>query len=266
MKKKLSIKLLSIIGISCLMACQQEDIQPNDPPTDPNNPSQSHLNPNLTYGSVTDIEGNTYATIQIGTQTWMAENLRTSKYCNGEDITNVISSGQWSQITGEDYGGLSTPAQSSHNNDSQFDYPYGKLYNWFTVDDARNICPCGWHVPSIEEWIELVDFLGNFSISGDKMKSQATGHWMLDQVTGDNSSGFSALPNGWRISGTGQFYINNVSAFYWSSSIYDNINNILSPKTIQIYANNNEGVLGADPFDPKGQAPGNGLAIRCIKD
>lgn len=268
MKNKAFIYFLSLAIVTVLLSCQPEDIPP---PNDPNNQLPSHLNQDLTYGSVTDASGNSYATIQIGAQTWMAENLRTGKYCNGQDITNITASSQWSQITGEDFGGLSTPAFSSYNNNPQNDYPYGRLYNWFAVDDSRNICPCGWHVPSIEEWITLVNFLGHFSYSGEKMKSQATGHWAgnLGNVTGDNSSGFSALPNSWRITGTGQFYIHNASAFYWSSSQHE-LNNLLLSKTIQIYGDINmtpePGVLGADATDPKWQAPGNGLAIRCIKD
>jgi hypothetical protein len=102
------------------------------------------LNPALTYGSVTDIDGNTYATIQIGTQVWMAENLRTTRYRNGDPIPNVTDKWKW--------GGLSRGAWCHYENDPKYEVPYGKLYNWHTVSDARKMCPTGWHVPYEAEW------------------------------------------------------------------------------------------------------------------
>jgi hypothetical protein len=101
-------------------------------------------NSNLTYGSLTDQEGNVYKTIVIGNQEWMAENLNTSIYRNGEPIENVVDSSQWTT--------LSTGIWCYYNYDSQFECPYGKLYNWYAVADPRNVCPTGWHVPSDAEF------------------------------------------------------------------------------------------------------------------
>ena len=104
------------------------------------------------YGSVTDIDGNTYRTIVIGEQEWMAENLMVEHYANGDWIPNVTNDAQW--------GNLSTGAWCYYNNDPQFECPYGKLYNWYTVADPRNVCPTGWHVPTDAEYTILTNYLG----------------------------------------------------------------------------------------------------------
>jgi hypothetical protein len=101
------------------------------------------FNPNLTYGSLIDIDGNEYKTISIGTQTWMAENLKTTKYRNGDPIPNVTDDTEW--------GKLSTGAYCDYDNIPDNSAIYGKLYNWYAVDDSRNIAPTGWHVPTDKE-------------------------------------------------------------------------------------------------------------------
>jgi uncharacterized protein (TIGR02145 family) len=180
-------------------------------------PTSDYLNPNLTYGSVTDLDGNSYATIQIGTQTWMAENLRTTKYCNGDPIPNVTDGDEWSNLT--------TGAWSHYNNNTQYEIPYGKLYNWYAVEDSRNVCPCGWHVPTDEEWITLIGYLdisadvnliGIQSVTaGGKMKSSGTQYWQTPNTGATNESGFSGLPSGIRVGG-----FSNVGRLgrWWSSS------------------------------------------------
>ena len=123
-------------------------------------------NPNLTYGNMTDQEGNVYKTIIIGSQEWMAENLKTSVYRNGNAIDNIIDDNQWSSLT--------SGAWASCINDSQYDCPYGKLYNWFAVADSRYLCPTGWHVPTDDEWTTLTDYLGGEEVAGGKMKTTGT--------------------------------------------------------------------------------------------
>lgn len=155
----------------------------------------SHLNPNLTYGSVTDIEGNEYATIVIGTQEWMAENLRTTRYSNGQAIPYA----NWNQ-----WGSLNTGAWAYYDDDSQYAYPFGKLYNWYAVADPRNVCPTGWHVPTDAEWDTLVGYLDpsfvpgpidiQSSTAGGKMKSIGTQYWNSPNTGATNESGFSGLP------------------------------------------------------------------------
>jgi uncharacterized protein (TIGR02145 family) len=175
------------------------------------------LNPNLTYGSITDQDGNTYATIVIGTQEWMAENLRTTTFANGDPIPNVTSATQWQNLT--------TGAWVHYNNDSQYENPYGKLYNWYTVADPRNVCPTGWHVPTDAEWSSFINYLdpnadgGNNipNTAGGKMKSTGTQYWQSPNTDATNESGFSGLPGGYRF-GNGAFSSIGSNGGWWSST------------------------------------------------
>lgn len=166
-----------------------------------NNP---YLNPNLTYGSITDIDGNKYATIKIGNQTWMAENLKTTRYNDGTAITNIKEISEWKNNPGEG-------AWVSYNNDTANDIVYGKLYNWYAVNTGK-LCPNGWHIPTNSEWTELSDYLGNKA--GTKMKS--TAGWD-NNGNGDNSSGFSGLPGGSR-DDSGTFGDFGKYGLFWSST------------------------------------------------
>jgi len=213
------------------------------------------LNPNLTYGSMTDQDGNTYATIVIGTQEWMAENLRTTSYANGDPIPNITNNTQWSNLT--------TGAWSHYNNDSQYENPYGKLYNWYTVVDTRNVCPTGWHVPSDAEWTVLSDYLGGENVAGGKMKSTGTQdwfdskdspYWQYPNTDATNESGFSGLPGGFRYY-LGSFYFIGGSGYWWSSTEYDTY----SAWYRYLYYFN--GDVGRD-YGTKGS----GFSVRCLRD
>jgi uncharacterized protein (TIGR02145 family) len=164
-------------------------------------------------GSVPDIDGNTYQTVQIGTQCWTQSNLKVSKYRNGDNIPTGLDNSQWSST--------STGAYAIYNNDPVNDGLYGKLYNWYAVNDTRGICPTGWHVPSDAEWTTLTDFLGGTSAAGGKMKSTATqptpGGWNSPNTGATNSSGFTGLPGGYRDSG-GAFFDLGYVGVWWSSS------------------------------------------------
>ncbi len=174
-------------------------------------------NPNLTYGSMTDQEGNAYKTITIGTQEWMAENLNTSIYRNGEPITNVSDAIEWQ--------GLITGAWCYYNNDSAYSCPHGKLYNWYTCVDGRQLCPSGWHVPSYAEWNVLTSYLWGLDIAGGRMKTigdveQGTGLWSMENEGGNNSSGFSGTPSG-GLRSNGAYSVFErfgESGIWWSSS------------------------------------------------
>jgi uncharacterized protein (TIGR02145 family) len=177
-----------------------------------------HLNPNLTYGSVTDQNGNTYATIVIGTQEWMAENLRTTTYANGDPIPNVTDSTEWTQLT--------TGAWAHYDNNSSYNYPYGKLYNGYAVADPRNVCPTNWHVPTDAEWSALVNYLdpangsnGEYSTTaGGMMKSTGTQYWPAPNTGATNESGFSGLPGGGRYNLGGPFNALGYGGGWWSAS------------------------------------------------
>ena len=204
-------------------------------------------NPNLTYGSMTDQDGNVYKTIVIGTQEWMAENLKASHYRNGDLIPVVTGPNTWA--------GLSTGATCWYNNDSAtYNCPYGKLYNWYTTVDARNLCPTGWHVPTDAEWTILGTFLGGDAIAGVKMKSTGTQYWNSPNSAADNSSGFSGLPGGNRYS-NGAYYDVGYGGSWWSSSqdaTADAWYRLLSYYYGYLYRNFNY--------------MRNGFSVRCLRD
>jgi uncharacterized protein (TIGR02145 family) len=172
-------------------------------------------NPTKTYGSMTDQQGNVYKTIIIGTQEWMAENLKTSIYRNGESIVTNLTDSEWQNTINTQIG-----AWAFYNNDSQYDCPYGKLYNWYSVTDPRNVCPTGWHVPTDGEWATLKNYLGEDSIAGGKMKSTGFQYWMSPNQEAANESGFSGLPGGNRFY-LGTYIAIGVAGYWWSSSEAD---------------------------------------------
>ena len=162
--------------------------------------------------TVTDIDGNVYQTIIIGEQEWMMENLKVTHYRDGTAIPTGHSNSDWSN--------LSTGAYAVYNDDESNADTYGYLYNWYAVDDSRNIAPEGWHVPTDDEWQILVDYLGGSSVAGGKMKETGTEHWNSPNTGATNESGFTALPGGYRGSG---YYggMGNYGGYFWSSTGYD---------------------------------------------
>jgi uncharacterized protein (TIGR02145 family) len=212
---------------------------------------ETHLNSNLTYGETTDIDGNVYKTIQIGTVTWMAENLRTTKYCNGNLIPNVTNENNWLIA-----GNSKSPAWAHYDNDDRNDYPYGKLYNWYTISDSRNICPCDWKVPSLEEWKLMINNLG--SKAGGKMKTTAVGFWNNPNLGATNESGFSGLPSGttWL---NGEFRLKGEGAAFWvNTDIGGNF-----AETITLWFDT--GDVGGGGSVGYGTEKEQGLAVRCIR-
>lgn len=148
---------------------------------------------------VTDIDGNQYSTFVLGNREWMAENLRTSSYSNGDAITNEPDINLYYQLTSE--------AWCWYGNDGQNDTPHGKLYNWHVVNDSRGVCPIGWHVPTDSEWLTLItsidpntDVNAGFTISevaGGKMKTTGS-EWLSPNDGATNESCFTAYPSGIR--------------------------------------------------------------------
>jgi len=166
-------------------------------------------------GTVTDIDGNIYQTVKIGDQWWMAENLKVTHYRNGDAIYNITDDTEWSNLT--------TGAYCEYNNNSSNVDTYGRLYNWYSVNDGRNIAPEGWHVPSDEEWHILFNYLGGLSIAGGKLKETGTDHWENPNLGANNESHFSSLPAGYRDTG-GEYTALGYRTHYWSSTDY-NTNN-----------------------------------------
>jgi uncharacterized protein (TIGR02145 family) len=137
--------------------------------------------------TLTDADGNAYTTVTIGTQVWMAENLKTTKYNNGSAIPNVTDGPTWWNLT--------THAYCWYDNNISYKTPYGALYNWFTVEKG-NLCPAGWHVPTTDDWEVLSDFLGGELIAGGKLKEAGTTHWISPNTGATNETGFTAVPGG----------------------------------------------------------------------
>ena len=177
--------------------------------TDDNNPSPA---PN----TVTDIDGNVYHTLAIGTQVWMVENLKTTRLNDGISIPLITDNTAWSK--------LSTPGYCWYNNDAAaYKKIYGALYNWHVVNTEK-LAPTGWHVPTDAEWAILSAYLGGDLIAGGKMKSAGTieagtGLWYSPNSGATNESWFTAFPSGTRV-GSGPFDLMGRYGFWWSSSDY----------------------------------------------
>ena len=171
--------------------------------------------------TATDIDGNIYQTVTIGTQVWMAENLKVTHFRNGEAIPNVTDSTEWRNLT--------TGAYCNYANDIINVDTYGRLYNWYAIHDNRGIAPEGWHVPSDEEWKQLELYLGmsqadadttgyRGTTEGGKLKEAGTVHWRSPNTDATNECGFTALPGGHRTNSPGQFASLGDYAGYWTAS------------------------------------------------
>ena len=158
---------------------------------------------------INDTDGNVYGkTVTIGTQTWMAENLKTTKYSNGDTIGTTTL----------DISGESAPKyQWAYNGDEKMVDIYGRLYTWYAVTDSRNVCPEGWHVPTDDDWTTLITFLGGEDLAGGKLKDAGTTHWLTPNADATNETNFTALPGGYRYITATFTYLGN-RGFWWSST------------------------------------------------
>jgi uncharacterized protein (TIGR02145 family) len=209
-------------------------------------PTQSQTLDFIFTGCV-DADNNSYPVIQIGTQLWMAENLKTTRYRNGDIIPDIISNAAWANLL--------TGAYCWYNNDSSANAPvYGALYNWYAINDSRNIAPAGWHVASDSEWTILSDWLGGSDFAGGKLKDKCSTLWNDPNTGATNETGYTALPGGYRFL-NGTFDENRNWAVWWcstSSSSYE-------APTRAAFKDGED--LGRDLSNKK-----DGFAIRCIKD
>ena len=221
------------------------------------------LNPNLTYGTMTDIDGNTYHTITIGTQTWMAENLSVSKYRNGESIPNETDNTKWKA--------LKTGAFCNYTNNIEANSiaKFGRLYNFYAVTDTRNLAPAGWHIATESEWKTIENYLGtNLGISSTIAQALGTTiDWPESTTLGaigcldpntfqsiNNSSGFCALPSGIR-SDNGSFgYVGAFSA-WWTATQNNDATSWY--RSLNYYGT----TLGSNTYNKH-----YGLSVRCVKD
>ena len=209
-------------------------------------------------GTVSDAEGNEYTTVKIGDQWWMAENLRTSQYNNGNVIPTGFSNIDW------EYAAVG--AYSIYNNSTDHDSTYGKLYNWKAVTDSRGICPVGWRIPSDEDWKTLEMHLGmtadqanaggwRGTDEGGKLKVVGTEFWNEPNTGATNDSGFSALPGGARTY-LGEYIFLNEWAYFWSSTYqtenYSSWYRVLAYNEARVFRFYNQ--------------QNTGMSVRCMKD
>ncbi len=193
MKKLITL----ILGITLVYSCSSSS-DGNSNSTDLNIPGPD----------VMDIEGNLYQTVINCNQTWTKSNLNVSKYRNGDVIPQVTDFQQWKNLT--------TGAWCYFDNDPANGAIYGKLYNWYAVNDPRGLAPAGYHIPSVVEWTTLKTCLGGENVAGGKMKATGTTLWLSPNTAATNSSGFTGLPLG-RRGGDGGFSSFSRQGIWWSS-------------------------------------------------
>jgi uncharacterized protein (TIGR02145 family) len=194
-KTKIHSYLFAIMGLLLLLSlsCNKKNDEADPPPS----------------GTVKDADGNVYHTVTIGTQVWMVENLKTTKYNDGTPIPHVVSDEDWDRLL--------TPGYCWYNNDTTYKNTYGALYNWFAVNTGK-LAPTGWHVATDQEWTTLTNYLGGETVAGGKMKSTGTTLWKSPNQGATNTIGFTAVPGGFRSGGGGQFGAKGESGIWWSSS------------------------------------------------
>ncbi|HMQ74979.1 MAG TPA: fibrobacter succinogenes major paralogous domain-containing protein [Flavobacteriales bacterium] len=206
--------------------------------------------------SMTDIDGNTYGTVQIGSQCWMAENLRTATYRDGSSIPNVTDNTAWTQ--------LNSGAWCNHGNNAANDDIYGKLYNWYTVVDPSGLCPQGWHVPTDAEWQQLEAALGMPIIELDSIGPRGSGVGTLLKAStfydihppgGTNETGFTGTGGGWRLDGTGIFVSLGYHGFWWTDTAIDPDLSWFRSLSVTYTA------VGRDSWSKR-----LGFSVRCVRD
>lgn len=183
--------------------------------------------PSWECGDLLTYQGHGYLTVQVGGQCWFAENLVAVEYANGEEIPSTLTDSQWNHanqgattIYGED-AGCNDYSPDIDSCDPQVALEeYGRLYNWYAVDDERGLCPAGWHVPSESEWYELVSQWGGYSVAGETLKS--TYGWSYSGQ-GTNTSGFNGMPGGKRQDGSGYFSSAGDKGTWWTSTPYSSL-------------------------------------------
>lgn len=196
-----------------------------------------------------DIDGNVYSVIKIGSQCWMKENLKTTKFSDGVPIT--FQPWSWFQA--------SEPLYTYYNDNPSYETDYGLLYNYYAMIDSRNLCPLGWHIPNIDEYQTLIDYLGGADIAGSKMRETGNSHWTYSSIVASNISGFTALPSGVLCSTYGGTNYSNIGqAGYWWSSY--NVSNNIS----WLLLHNSSEKAYLDTVSLSGVMYG--LSVRCIKD
>jgi uncharacterized protein (TIGR02145 family) len=191
-----------------------------------------------------------FETVKIGNQTWSSENLNVDAFRNGDKIKQAKSARKWKKMARKH-----KPAWCYYENKTANGVVYGKLYNWYAVNDPRGLVPCGWHVPTDKEWNELSEFLGGEDVAGIKLKSDKGWKLHINNLSdGNNKSGFKGLPGGYRFSNGDFFYKGNFG--YWWSATLEN-----DEKAFFRDLSFDKSSLGKDSNEKV-----NGMSVRCVKD
>lgn len=201
--------------------------------------------------TVTDYDGNVYQTVKIGDQIWMAENLKTMHYMNGEAINNITDATLWKNAT--------EGAWCDNPEVTDYAKTFGHLYNWYAVNDSRKLLLEGWHVATDSDWAVLVESLGGETVAGGQLKETGTAHWDNPNTGSTNSSGFTALPAGYRGTNinTVAYFDVGVASSFWTATQYDV--NSAGAWERYIYVNDNQ--LQKDAI-----LKYYGFSVRCVKD
>jgi uncharacterized protein (TIGR02145 family) len=203
MKMKSRIQACLVIAIWLISGCEKEQSV------------YYIMNPWITYGHVTDMEGNVYNTIPIGYQTWMVSNLKSTKFIDGTLIPVVSDATSWSNML--------TPACCWQNNDPARRVTYGILYNWYAISTGK-LCPAGWHIPTDSEWTVLTDYLGGEGVAGGKLKESGFRHWLSPNTEATNETHFWAYPGGSRKGNTDALFENLLESGCWWTTEFNEDN------------------------------------------
>lgn len=204
------------------------------------------FNSKIEYGQVSDKEGNNYRTVVLDNKTWMAENLRVTKYKNGESIETTNPNQDISKVSEPKY-------YWSYKGKDSLSKIYGNLYTWYVIQDPRGVCPEGFHVPSDQEWISLINSLDGNIEAGAKLKETDFVHWFKPNANATNESGFTALPGGYR-DNDGKYYVLGFRGYWWSSK-----------KNYVVMAWNTGLIYNNDILERLDFLKKNGLSVRCVK-
>ena len=213
----------------------------------------------LASATITDYDGNVYKTVTIGSQVWMAENLKTTKYANGTTIPLINTNSKWDALTS------TAKAYCWHSDNIANKVTYGALYTWTAAMDGevsvttnpsrvQGVCPTGWHLPSDGEWAQLSDYLGGTSVAGGKLKETGTTHWSTPNSGSTNEIGFTALPGGCRYE-KGSFNIVGFSGSWWTATEND-----VTGAWYRILSYGNSNMNSFFNFKELG------LSVRCVRD
>jgi uncharacterized protein (TIGR02145 family) len=198
------------------------------------------------YGTMKDQDSNVYKTVKIGTQVWMAENLRTTIYSDGTPIHN--------ETDNKTFHTLTMGAYCNYNNEQANGDSFGHLYNWYAVSSCHKIAPEGWHVPTENDWAVLACYLGGNNVAGGKLKETGQCHWTGTNVQASDIYGFSAIPAGSRAE-MGEFCFYGVAAYWWSATQFSDKSAILRG------CDNNTCSLSVNSYNKE-----YGFSVRLIKD